>query len=162
MTICNTHFGIVVCWNRSEQRGINGNRLSGCDAIVVSKEDSRKLDLLQYHCTSQQGAGAMYRSYELELPIRVFRSSKLRSKFAPPMKDKEKHQYRYDGLFQVKHMRCDGSPRNTAPDPKNKNANCTFHLERLPCEIGKNRLAVSALMCLVQKSRQDPANYYIE
>jgi len=89
----------------SMQRGISGNKALGCDAIIVAgaRNDHREQDtfeMLSYAAEMKVGAGAMIRSKDLGVPIRVFRSSNYDSRYAAP-KRKSGVVYRYDGLYRV-------------------------------------------------------------
>lgn len=91
------------------QGGISGNLRVGCDAIVVSgkREDQRGYDqytFLTYFAESRKGANALAKSFEKNLPIRVFRSSVYKNPFRAIVRVGEndgKTKYRYDGLYQV-------------------------------------------------------------
>jgi hypothetical protein len=84
---------------------VSGNKEIGCDAIVISRQDPFKREhdyftCFYYSSNSVQRAGALYTSYQKKQLIRVFRSSNLANRFAPPNKTKTT-QYRYDGLYRI-------------------------------------------------------------
>ena len=92
--------------HRSQQRGISGNQLVGCDAIIVSglRHDGLGKDQLfrlDYGASSKEGALSVLKSYTEEIPIRVFRSSVLRSPYKALSKTTSPACYRYDGLYKV-------------------------------------------------------------
>lgn len=58
-----------------------------------------------YSCDRNNGGGALCRSYHKKRAIRVFRSSVLGGRFAPPYLDEDEDDeigYRYDGLYMVR------------------------------------------------------------
>ncbi|KAJ8599012.1 hypothetical protein CTAYLR_007680 [Chrysophaeum taylorii] len=96
----------------STQRGVGGTAARGAESIVVSRQspDLREADglwWLRYTSTRRQGAGALWRSAERSERVRVFRSSSLASKWAPPCPASPNGHayvaaaYRYDGLYEV-------------------------------------------------------------
>ena len=90
----------------SLQRGISGNKMVGCSAIVVSgaRKDCREIDTfdkLTYVAEMKVGAGSILKSMEVGYPIRVFRSSNYDSPHAPKPFSKKDPSYRYDGLYEV-------------------------------------------------------------
>lgn len=109
---------------------------------------------IKYTSTRRQGACALLKSYEWNLPIRVFRSSQLKGEFSPPARKGRKTSYRYDGLYSVTEVfGQDGSPTYTIP--KTNDAYCTFYLKRNPTisvndtgndYLSLNRLGTSELL----------------
>ena len=94
----------------NQRRGISGNQDVGCDAIIVSglRQDGMgndRLFRLEYAATSEQGALSILKSCIKDLPIRVFRSSVLKSPFKAVSKTTSPACYRYDGLYKVKAVR---------------------------------------------------------
>ena len=91
--------------------GINGNSTDGSDSIVVSRkvENDYMYDM-HYTCTTREGSGALYVNMKYNIPVRVFRSSKPTTSYAPShhiiinkvtLKIRERTSYIYDGLFSV-------------------------------------------------------------
>ncbi len=76
-----------------------------------------ELFILKYTSTRQQGAGALFTSYIKQLPIRVFRSSKLDGQYSPPPREGGKTAYRYDGLYSIKEVQ-DSGGKMTKVAPK--------------------------------------------
>lgn len=81
--------------HRSCQKGISGNAVEGCDAIIVSGKSEGKgvfdtFDSLTYTATTKVGALALKTSYDLQKPIRVLRRV-----------DPQPRPYRYDGLYTI-------------------------------------------------------------
>ena len=81
--------------------------------ILIKDGDLGEYDLFTkfcYTCNQHQGSKSIFRTYILKNQVRVFRSSKLSSAFAPtPIlvvkrngSLKEKISYRYDGLYMVR------------------------------------------------------------
>ena len=78
----------------------------------TQEKDLRECDGLLwflYSTDRANGGGALFRSYHNKLPIRIFRSSLLGGKYAPPFLDVEDDleedsdvAYRYDGLYMVR------------------------------------------------------------
>ena len=104
-------------FHNSPQGGISGNKEAGCDAIVVSHHFEGD-DLLEfkYSATSRVGSGALVRSEADKRPIRVFRSSRLQSRWAPPpMLPPAPAVYRYDGLYLIAQHHVEAAPVG-APD----------------------------------------------
>jgi len=93
--------------HRADQRGVNGNMVHGCDSIVVSRQslnhrEEDGLCWLRYTSNRGQGGGALLISHVRQLPIRVFRSSKINNTlYSPPEFHDGKTSYRYDGLYVV-------------------------------------------------------------
>jgi len=95
---------------------VHGNGREGCDSLVIGnlERDIRETDgLLWFLYTTDRpnGAPALCQSYHKKRPLRVFRSSLLGGKYAPPFldtdnEDEEKDDsdvaYRYDGLYMVR------------------------------------------------------------
>ena len=101
---CDANFLYIflVTFCRIAQRGVNGNMKSGCDSVVVSRQavhlrEEDGLSWLRYTSSRRQGGGALLTSYRGRKPVRVFRSSKLASIYAPPEQE-GKTSYRYDGI----------------------------------------------------------------
>ena len=120
-----------------EMRGVDGNIGCGVCAIIVSRQDNKKgegdgLEWLTYTSTIAQGAKAMLTSYCTKKPIRVFRTSGLKSQFSPPTLAGGSKSYRYDGLYIVQGIVNDrGSVVEPEPDNFENNVEYTFYLERL-------------------------------
>jgi len=92
--------------HRSQQKGVSGGRDSGCDAIIVSglRPDGLGYDhmlRLMYAAGTREGAFAILKSSIEALPIRVFRSSVLKSPYRALSKKPSPACYRYDGLYKV-------------------------------------------------------------
>jgi hypothetical protein len=92
----------------SDRRGVSGNAMKGCNAIIISAQDKYCssqdfLNLFTYFVRTAHGARSLYTSFLKQLVIRVFRSSKLEgSLFAPPLPpDENSAVYRYDGLYYI-------------------------------------------------------------
>ena len=136
-----------------DQRGINGNIKDGCDSVIVAQEDGPRLDVFDYISTRRQGAGAVYRSYELQKPIRVFRSSRLRGLFAPPMKDATHHQYRYDGLYKVKVVLCSCN-RVEQTEMMTDQQKYRFQMHRIVDRNG-NKLPLDVIRSIIKSSRSE-------
>mmetsp|Transcript_17218 Transcript_17218/g.49909 ORF Transcript_17218/g.49909 Transcript_17218/m.49909 type:complete len:209 (-) Transcript_17218:33-659(-) len=107
----------------------------GCDSIVVSRQnpllrEADGLSWLLYTSSRAQGGGALYQSFVGNKRIRVFRSSALKSEYAPPPRQEGKTAYRYDGLYEVKcAMNELGQPQTKQPSPGG--GQFTFLLERV-------------------------------
>lgn len=90
-----------------QQRGISGNRMLGCDAIVVSGgwDGSDHFHDLVYTANSRVGAGALEWSFRRSRPIRLFRSSDYQSEFRAVKPTgcltPSPTVYRYDGLYII-------------------------------------------------------------
>jgi len=125
--------------HRSDRRGVNGNIQLGSDSIIVSRQsaDCREEDGLQwvrYTCSRHQGGGALCLSYNKGSCIRVFRSSNLKSKYAPPGLQHERTCYRYDGLYMITTIWDSSGALMIGGDVEIPvgGAQFTFHLERRP------------------------------
>ena len=94
--------------------------------------------VLNYTSTRQQGAGALFVSYTKQLPIRVFRSSKLVGQYSPPPREGGKTSYRYDGLYSIKEVQ-DSRGKITKVAPK-AGDQYTFTLLRNPSKNSSNQL----------------------
>ena len=100
--------------HRGQQRGVSGNQVMGCDAIILGKKDrgpkeKDNLATLTYSAASpQQGSLSLWKSLENDLPVRVFRSTdyehkKLKATIPPHGGFRRASTYyRYDGLYLVK------------------------------------------------------------
>jgi len=98
----------------AETKEVHGNMREGCDSLVVGnlERDIREADGLLwflYSTDRSNGGGALCQSYHKKRPVRVFRSSLLGGKYAPPFLDMEDDEvddsdvaYRYDGLYMVR------------------------------------------------------------
>jgi hypothetical protein len=101
--------------HRSTQRGIDGNGTDGSAAIVISDgfiddydngdeilytgeggNDSRTGRQYKDQSIFSAGNAGLILSMKKKLPVRVIRSSKHNSRFAP------KHGYKFDGIYYVK------------------------------------------------------------
>jgi alkylated DNA repair dioxygenase AlkB len=113
--------------HRSPQRGVSGNRTDGCDAIIVSglRPDGLGYDhllRLMYAAGAREGSHSIFRSSVEGKPIRVFRSSILKSPYravhtyqtrrgsrtsasATASASSLSACYRYDGLYRVTAVR---------------------------------------------------------
>jgi len=144
--------------HRSQQRGISGNQLVGCDAIIVSglRHDglgNDQLFRLDYAASSKEGALSVLKSYIEEIPIRVFRSSVLRSPYKALSKSSSPACYRYDGLYKVElvHFFDESSEQATIVECPEKHLTSRipssrvylFHLTRIDDGVGlrTNRLS---------------------
>ena len=87
-----------------------GNRYDGAASIVVSRLDPSMgeedhLTTLYYSASPRTGSLALTQSHKTGMPVRVFRSSKAASPFAPPKPNtkstKAAASYRFDGLYRV-------------------------------------------------------------
>jgi alkylated DNA repair dioxygenase AlkB len=92
-------------YHLSPQGGISGNKLIGCDAIVVSGKWPGQdcFYELIYTASSQVGALALVESHRQKMPIRVFRSSAYLSPFraSKSIPGSNSCTYRYDGLYCI-------------------------------------------------------------
>jgi hypothetical protein len=95
---------------RSSQAGVSGNAKEGACSIIVSghydtgEEANVSKEKLHYIAKLEKGGQALITSYNLNLPIRVFRSSKLKGplKANPYVSGNRTYTgYRYDGLYKV-------------------------------------------------------------
>jgi alkylated DNA repair dioxygenase AlkB len=107
--------------HRSPQRGVSGNRTDGCDAIIVSglRPDGLGYDhllRLMYAAGTREGSHSILRSSVEGKPIRVFRSSILKSPYRAVHTYQTRRGsgasasslsacYRYDGLYRVTAVR---------------------------------------------------------
>jgi len=109
------HFFLTIhfCFSRSMHRGVSGNKVQGCNAIIVSGSANNEcLDefrQLVYGVDRETGAMALLKSAHQNNPVRVFRSS-LRGQFRAPIENKTEKKaaikrYRYDGLYKTKIVR---------------------------------------------------------
>ena len=126
--------------HRCDRRGVCGNIESGAESIVVSRQDSalREEDGLQwikYTSSRRQGGGGFATSFKKKQPIRVFRSSSLNNKYAPPPRPLGNTSYRYDGLYRVLFM-WDEEGNRVEEGPAPNGAQFTFLLRRLPKVAG--------------------------
>ena len=122
--------------HRCDRRGVCGNIENGAESIVVSRQDQalREEDGLQwikYTSSRRQGGGGFATSYKKNQSIRVFRSSSLNNKYAPPPRQGGYTSYRYDGLYRVMFMWDEHGNRVHEGPPPN-GAQYTFFLRRLP------------------------------
>ena len=122
--------------NRGDRCGVSGKKDVGCDAIVVSRQETQyrekdNLSWLLYSATTRSKAGAMHHSWQRDRLIRVFRSSKLTNKFAPPKLCKQNETYRYDGVCMVKKVWAeDGKEMDKSNSSTETHKLHTFALER--------------------------------
>ena len=147
----------------SGQRGVAGDAARGAEAVVVSRQAStlREADgltWLRYTSTYRQGAGALWMSLHSSLPVRVFRSSSGKTRFAPPPPELTvgasptkaaslAAAYRYDGLYLVMRMwQPDGTADTSEPPHGSREPGgapaCTFELVR--CDGAPNELSNDA------------------
>ncbi|KAL7495054.1 hypothetical protein ACHAWT_003641 [Skeletonema menzelii] len=95
-----------------ENKDVHGNMKDGCDSIVLAnlEKDIREGDGLIWFLFStdrSNGGGALCKSFHRKLPVRVFRSSTVSGRYAPPYLDDEENEeddeiaYRYDGLYTI-------------------------------------------------------------
>lgn len=122
--------------HRCDRRGVCGNIENGAESIVVSRQDGslREEDGLQwikYTSSRRQGGGGFATSYRKKQPIRVFRSSSLNNKYAPPPRPLGNTSYRYDGLYRVLSMWNEKGNR-VEEGPAPNGTQYTFLLRRLP------------------------------
>jgi len=101
------HFGYE-CGGRDVQSGVCGNEVDGACSIVVSGTAAtgceHEKNRLLYDLKTSNGAKALYKRMQKNLPVRVFRSSKLKGPLkAQPIRvgKKTRPSYRYDGLHKV-------------------------------------------------------------
>jgi SAD/SRA domain/2OG-Fe(II) oxygenase superfamily len=106
--------------HRSCQKGISGNALEGCDAIVVSgrSEGAGVFDTfesLTYTATTNVGALALKTSHDVKKPIRVLR----RVEPQPQAMEAANRPYRYDGLYTIDSYKIkeEADPRTGVPRP---------------------------------------------
>ena len=141
--------------HRADQRGINGNIKDGSDSIVVSRQDfavreEDGLSWLRYTSSRRQGGGALCKSYQTKKPVRVFRSSNLRSPYRPEAFEGGRTSYRYDGLYLVTHIwNSEGFPTEKDIPVGNHGVQYTFHLERLESQ---NLMTIGDLFWKIQQS----------
>lgn len=155
-----------------DRRGVDGNKDCGVYAIVVSRQDEKKgegdgLKWLTYTSTIAQGAKAMLTSYWTGKPIRVFRTTNLKSVFSPPARAGGSTSYRYDGLYVAKGIVNNKGSVVKPGHLQAKNVEHTFYLERLPSrgeamahaqeqsEFYKNGLSASRLWEEIQSMSDD-------
>lgn len=89
--------------HRLKEGGVCGTAEAGACAVVVSRSGANQRDglsWLTYSSTRGEGACRFFTSKRRGLPIRVYRSSKLASPYAPT-NWKGSTKYRYDGLYFV-------------------------------------------------------------
>ena len=127
---------------RQDRRGVNGNQKDGCDSIVVSvvntKTTEDELNRFFYTCWKMVGSGAMFVSMVHQFSIIVFRSSKLKSNYAPQCETyidckgctRTIESYRYDGLYIIKMAKNDDGHILTSM-PSGKMYNITFELQHV-------------------------------
>lgn len=128
----------------SEAKDVTGNMKDGCASLVLGnlEKDLRECDGLLwflYSTDRANGGGALCRSYHSKRPIRIFRSSLLGGKYAPPFLDVEDDfeedsdvAYRYDGLYMVRAVwDIHGSETETHP-VCGENGWQTYFCTRLP------------------------------
>lgn len=152
--------------HRSNHRGINGNSKEGCDSIIIENLDpllreDDGLCWLQVTSSKANGGGALFQSYLSQLPVRVFRSSNLDSRYAPALyvEDTESVLYRYDGLYMVRAM-WDEQGHETVHPPTKTDSVYTFFLVRYPKrpvdgtfdrEMHYNKISIHELWNEIQK-----------
>jgi len=142
--------------HRADQRGINGNIKDGSDSIVVSRQDfdvreEDGLSWLRYTSSRRQGAGALYMSFRMKKPVRVFRSSNLKSSYRPAAFEGDRTSYRYDGLYIVTHVwNSEGNLTDGGSGKVEGGVHFTFHLERLPHP--DNPMTIDDLFWKIQQS----------
>lgn len=152
--------------HRSEHKLVNGNSKEGCDSIIIDNLDpllreDDGLCWLQVTSSKANGGGALFQSYLSKLPVRVFRSSNLESRYAPAlyMEDSESVLYRYDGLYMVRAM-WDEQGNETVHPPTKTDSIYTFFLVRYPkkpvdgtfeTEMHYNKISIHELWNEIQK-----------
>jgi len=121
-----------------ERKNVNGTGKEGCDSILVENQDPSMreddgLCWLQVTSAKSDGGAALCQSYASKLPVRVFRSSTLESRYAPSLyaDEADKVLYRYDGLYVVRAM-WDSQGNETDNPPPNNVSKHTFFLMRYP------------------------------
>jgi SAD/SRA domain len=90
---------------------VSGQKKIGCNAIIVSGlrhelYNNDKFDTLVYCATTKEGGNSIVTSCIKNFPIRVFRSSRYKSRYRAIYKNNnhkvpKKAVYRYDGLYKV-------------------------------------------------------------
>ena len=117
--------------------GVSGNQTVGCEAITVSRSspeyrEEDHFSWLRYSSNVRQGLRALYSSWKLQKPVRVFRSSKLGNHFQASSSTKNQQMFRYDGLYKVTHVWNDKGEKDPSELPKQKlRLEYTFLLERI-------------------------------
>jgi SAD/SRA domain len=91
----------------NERGGVSGNMNDGCPSIVVTNlfPELGEFDAflyISYYAEPRQRSGALRKSYDKKLPIRVFRSSKgTKGQFHPSSKFPHHVCYRFDGVYYI-------------------------------------------------------------
>ncbi|KAL7537116.1 hypothetical protein ACHAXR_008398, partial [Thalassiosira sp. AJA248-18] len=157
-----------------EHKDVHGNMREGCDSICIGnlERDIREADGLVwflYSTDRTNGGGALCQSYHKKRPIRVFRSSLLGGRYAPPFLDVEEDEdnsdvgYRYDGLYMVRAVwDVDGHETESFPVVGEKGWQ-TYFVTRVPkkpldkekVEVGMeyNAMGLQELWGIIQKMR---------
>lgn len=124
--------------HRNERKHINGTLRDGCDSILVENQDPMLreddgLCWLQVTCSKSLGGGSLCQSYHNKVPVRVFRSSELESRYSPALYEDEAGSvlHRYDGLYAVRAMWDTEGTETSSPPPTN-GLQHTFFLTRYP------------------------------
>ena len=144
------------------QRSVSGSSSTvvhtGCDAVILSgtRSDGLEWDAfydLVYAVELRKGAGALVKSYQEALPIRIFRTNRIDARIKTITADGVKQRtpytcqlYRYDGLYRVLHMK-------KPPVGEERTTPYLFHLQMAnPGYDGNNPDANSAEMFHSQSS----------
>jgi SAD/SRA domain len=91
----------------NERGGVSGNKNQGCPSIVVTRvaPELGEFDAFlyfSYYAEPRQRSGALLTSYDMKLPVRVFRSSKgINGQFHPSAEFRQRVYYRYDGIYYI-------------------------------------------------------------
>ena len=94
----------------SDRSGVAGNMTVGSPSIVVNyvSQERGEFDGFQYvsyYAGPRQRAGALFTSFSMNKPVRVFRSSEgANGPYHPPRKD-GRVVYRYDGVYYITHVK---------------------------------------------------------
>lgn len=115
--------------------GVSGNQRVGCDAIVVSRQapalrERDEFEWLMYTASINQRALALFKSWQTQSVVRVFRSSKLKNPFAPVAKAKNCCSFRYDGVYKVSNVWTEDGTPSTQEKPRGPGLT-TFLLKRM-------------------------------
>lgn len=152
--------------HRTQHKLVNGNSKEGCDSIIIDNLDpllreDDGLCWLQVTSSKANGGGALFQNFLSKLPVRVFRSSNLESRYAPALyvEDAERVLYRYDGLYMVRAM-WDEQGHETVHPPTKNDSIYTFFLVRYPKkpvdgtfekEMHYNKISIHELWNEIQK-----------
>ena len=91
----------------NERGGVSGNMNDGCPSIVVTEVSPELGEFdaflyISYYVQPHQRSGALLKSYDKKLPVRVFRSSKgTNGQFHPSSRFPHHVCYRYDGVYYI-------------------------------------------------------------